>query len=151
MNKYRLVLALACAFMASSDGWAVNIAISNTQALAFGKFAAGSGGSVTVTPGGARSASGGVVLLASGGGTAAQFSVTGDANATYTITLPDAVTLASGGNSMAVNTFVSSPANPGTLSGSGTQTLNVGATLTVGANQPAGDYTGSFAVTVNYP
>ncbi|MBV5336700.1 MAG: DUF4402 domain-containing protein, partial [Deltaproteobacteria bacterium] len=34
---------------------------------------------------------------------------------------------------------------------SGTQTLTVGATLNVGANQAAGTYTsGAFSVTVNY-
>lgn len=128
------------------------IAISNTQALAFGKFVAGAGGSVIVSPAGARSASGGVVLVPSSSGSAAQFSVSGDANATYTISLPadGTVSLASGANSMAVNTFTSSPSPTGTLSAGGAQTLSVGATLSVGSNQAIGSYSGTFDVTVNY-
>jgi hypothetical protein len=138
--------------MAASVSWAAVIAISNTQGLAFGKFVAGSAGSVTVSPGGVRSTSGGVVLMSSGAGAAAQFAVSGDANATYVISLPadGTVSLASGANSMAVNTFTSSPSPTGTLGAGGTQTLSVGATLSVGSNQASGSYSGSFDVTVNY-
>lgn len=149
-----LLAALTCALslMVASVSWAAAIAISNTQELVFGKFAAGAGGSVIVSPAGARSASGGVVLLSSSSGIAAQFSVSGDANATYTISLPDdgTVSLASGANSMAVNTFTSSPSPTGTLGAGGTQTLSVGATLTVSGNQPIGSYSGAFVVTVDY-
>ncbi|MHB1053868.1 MAG: DUF4402 domain-containing protein [Thiobacillus sp.] len=154
MKKYRIrvLAALACALMAASVSWAAVIAISNTQALAFGKFVAGSGGSVTVSPAGGRSASGGVVLVPSGAGAAAQFAVSGDANVTYAISFPadGTVSLASGTNSMAVNTFTSSPSPTGTLSAGGAQTLSVGATLSVGSNQAIGSYSGTFDVTVNY-
>ncbi|MDO8699105.1 MAG: DUF4402 domain-containing protein [Rhodoferax sp.] len=154
MKKYRIrVLAtLACALMAASVSWAAVIAIVNTQALAFGKFVAGAGGSVTVSPAGGRSASGGVVLVPSGAGAAAQFAVSGDANVTYAISLPadGTVSLASGTNSMAVNTFTSSPSPTGTLGAGGAQTLSVGATLSVGSNQAIGSYSGTFDVTVNY-
>lgn len=154
LKKYRIrvLAALACALMAASVSWAAVIAISNTQALAFGKFVAGSGGSVTVSPAGGRSASGGVVLVPSGAGAAAQFAVSGDANVTYAISLPadGTVSLASGANSMAVNTFTSSPSPTGTLSAGGAQTLSVGATLSVGSNQAIGSYSGTFDVTVNY-
>ena len=37
-----------------------------------------------------------------------------------------------------------------TLLPSGVQTYYVGGTLTVPANQPAGDYSGTFTLTVNY-
>lgn len=154
MKKYRtrVLVALACTLMAASVSWAAAIAISNTQALAFGKFVAGAGGSVTVSPGGVRSASGGVVLVPSGAGTAAQFAVSGDANVTYAISLPadGTVSLASGTNSMAVNTFTSSPSPTGTLSAGGAHTLSVGATLSVGSSQAIGSYSGTFDVTVNY-
>lgn len=138
--------------MAASVSWAAAIAIVNTQALAFGKFVAGSGGSVTVSPGGVRSASGGVVLVPSGAGTAAQFAVSGDANLTYAISLPGngVVSLTSGSNSMALNNFTSSPNLTGALSVGGSQTLAVGATLSVGSNQASGSYSGTFDVTVNY-
>lgn len=128
------------------------IAISNTQGLVFGRFVAGSGGAVTVSPAGGRSASGGVVLVPSGPGAAAQFVVSGDANLSYAISLPGngVVSLTSGVNSMAVNNFTSSPSPTGTLGAGGTQTLFVGATLSVGSNQASGSYTGAFDVTVNY-
>ncbi|MBK5206990.1 MAG: DUF4402 domain-containing protein [Polaromonas sp.] len=158
MKKYRIrvLTALACVLMAASVSWAAAIAIVNTQALAFGKFVAGSGGSVTVSPGGVRSASGGVVLVPSGPGAAAQFSVTGDPSVIYSITLPanGVVSLTSGGNSMALNNFTSTPSastpSTGLLSAGGSQTLSVGATLSVGSNQASGSYSGTFDVTVNY-
>lgn len=154
MKKYRvrILVALAGALMAASVSWAAVIAISNTQGLAFGKFVAGSGGSVTVSPAGGRSASGGVVLLSSGAGAAAQFSVTGDPSVTYAISLPGngVVSLTSGSNSMALNNFTSSPNLTGALSVGGSQTLTVGTTLSVGSNQASGSYSGTFNVTVNY-
>jgi predicted RecA/RadA family phage recombinase len=154
VKKYRLLLALACALSAAPYGRA-QIAISNAGALAFGKFAAGSGGTVTVSTSGARTSSGGVVLLSSGAGAAAAFNIsdpdTGNLTKTYIITLPanGTVALASGSNSMAVNDFVSDPSGSSIMV-TGTQTLTVGATLSVGANQPVGNYSGSFSVTVNY-
>ena len=152
--------------MAASVSWAVPIAISNTAGLAFGKFVAGSGGTVTVSPGGVLRASGGVILMPSGAGAAAQFAVSGDANLTYAISMPGngVVSLVSDANSMAVNNFTSSPNLTGklgvggtqtpfvgaTLGVSGNQTLFVGATLNVGSNQATGSYSGVFDVTVNY-
>ena len=140
--------------MSAAYSRAADIAISNTQALAFGKFVAGSGGSVIINASGARSATGGVFLVPSGGGAVAQFSVTGNPNAAYAITLPaDGVvtlTIAGGGSAMAVNSFVSNPASAGTLGGGGAQTLKAGAALTVGAGQAAGNYSGTFEVIVVY-
>lgn len=154
MKKYLLLFILACTLVPAAYSLAADIAISNTQALAFGKFVAGSGGSVTVSASGARSASGGVLLVASGAVAVAQFSVTGDPNVTYAVTLPAddvvTITIAGGGNSMAVNSFVSNPASTGTLDGGGAQTLKVGATLTVGAGQAVGNYSGTFDVIVVY-
>ncbi|BAS28563.1 DUF4402 domain-containing protein [Limnochorda pilosa] len=40
--------------------------------------------------------------------------------------------------------------SPGTLDGTGNQTLTVGATLRVGASQVEGAYTRTFDVTVEY-
>lgn len=152
MKKFRFLLALACAATAASVSWGAVIAISNTQALAFGKFVSGSGGAVIVSAAGVRSASGGVVLVPSDAGVAAQFAVSGDPNLTYAITLPadGTVSLASGANTMALNSFTSNPSVTGTLGGAGTQTVSVGATLSVGSNQAVGNYSGSFDVTVNY-
>ena len=126
----------------------------STQALAFGRFVAGTGGTITVAPNGARSRTGGVVLLTSTA-TAASFTNSDNsaknASATVAITLPanGSVVLSSGANQMAVNAFTSSPSGTGVMSG-GSLTILVGATLTVGANQPKGNYSGSIPVTINY-
>ena len=142
--------AMVCAAIATSESWAQTVTA--TQALAFGKFVAGSGGTVVVSTSGGRSASGSVILVSSGAGTAAQFSVNGTPNATYAISLPvnDVVVLTSGTNSMAVNNFTSSPDQTGTLSSGGSQTLSVGAALGVGSSQANSRYNGKFTVMVNY-
>jgi len=149
----KIMVGAALAALAAPAIWALEIAIANNQELSFGSFVAGSGGSVTVGTSGARSASGGVLLIPSSAGAAAQFTVTGDANATYTIQLPgnDFVKLTGPGGDMLINDFVSSPSGVGgQLSAGGSQTLLVGATLSVASGQVAGQYSGSFSVIVDY-
>jgi len=128
--------------------------LTNNGALSFGAFTAGSGGTITVAPGGGRMKTGSVILVnQSGTASAAQFTISGTPNAVFTISLPiDGTTfLTDGGSgSMALNSFSSSPSVTGVLSGGGTQTINVGATLSVGNLQGTGAYSGSFSVTVNY-
>jgi hypothetical protein len=52
---------------------------------------------------------------------------------------------------MIVNGFNSTPSTTGTLSGTGAQTVAVGATLNVVGGQAPGTYTAAgFPVTVNY-
>lgn len=155
MRKFSLLFTLAWSAIAAPASWAGPIGIgSSTQPLAFGSLVANSGGSVTVAvnPLLSRSAAGGVFLLPSGNWSAASFSVTGDPNLTYAISLPGngIVALTSGANTMAINDFTSNPALIGQLSAGGSQTLAVGATLSVGGSQPTGSYSGSFTVTVNY-
>jgi hypothetical protein len=112
-------------------------------------------GTVVVATDGSITATGGVTLPASvGTRSAAAFNVTGETDYTYTIGLPSGpITLTDTETSseMTVGTFVSDPSTEGTLSG-GAQTVNVGATLNVGASQAAGDYinTTELTVTVNY-
>ena len=143
-----LVLLALAASVASAQ------TITGVTNLSFGSFLAGSGGSVVISTGGARTQSGSVLLVGQGSGAAAaQFSVVGTANATYSITLPldNTVVLSDGnGNTMTVNSFVSSPAATGTLSGGGNQVIRIGAALIVGPNQAPGSYAGSFNLTVNY-
>ncbi|MDP2449728.1 MAG: DUF4402 domain-containing protein [Polaromonas sp.] len=153
MKTLRLLFALACAATIASMGWAQTLAAN--QALAFGSFAPGaSSGTVTISAAGARSSGGGVFLVPSGAGSAASYTVGGNSSATYAITLPadGVVVLTSGQNSMAVNNFASSPAGTGQIGGGGTQTLMVGATLSVGVagSQATGIYSGNFNVTVEY-
>lgn len=127
------------------------IAIAKVADMKFGNVVAGAtAGTVVLSTAGTRSATGGTKLGNAGSAAAASFTVTGQGSATYSITLPASASLASGVNSMTVNTFASNPSGTGTLSAGGSQTLAVGATLNVGASQAAGAYTGTFDVTVAY-
>ena len=129
------------------------IAITNAGNMNFGNIAvSASAGTVVLSPASVRSITGGVTLPAvTGTVTAAAFTVTGLGSSTYSIQLPASYTITSGGNSMTVNAFTSTPSGIGTLSG-GTQTIQVGATLNVAASQAAGSYTNAtgFPVIVNY-
>jgi hypothetical protein len=136
------------------------IAVTSTANLAFGNFYPGAtAGTVAVNTNGARTVSGGV-LTASGGvtPTAAQFDVTGTANAIYTISYATGVTLAGPGAPMALTQVsdltaaggASGLVASGTLSAGGAQSLFIGGTLAVAANQVAGAYSGSITATVDY-
>jgi hypothetical protein len=124
--------------------------------LSFGAFAAGSGGTITVSPAGVRTASGGVTAFTAarfGSPRAGSISVQSRNNGdkTFTVALPASATLSrAGGGTMTVDSFVTSVANnQGPLVGrAGSFTL--GARLVVGANQTPGAYTGTFNLTVTY-
>ncbi len=126
------------------------ILISNTTDLEFADIIPDpvSADTVVVDTAGARTC--GASLSCSGVAGAATFLVTGAANATYAITLPGAANINSGPDTMSVGTFTDSNGGVGTLSVLGTDTFTVGATLSVGAGQPQGTYTGTFIMTVNY-
>ncbi len=110
------------------------IAISNTVDMNFGNLASsGTAGTCVLATDASRSTTGGVTIMAGGTITAASFTVTGVAAATYTITLPaGATTVSDGTNTMTIDTWASNPSGTGTLTG-GTSTLLVGATLNVNA------------------
>lgn len=129
------------------------ISITPGTALNFGDVVpSAAAGTVTVDSAGVRTSAGGASLGNATGVAAGAFTVGGQANATYAITLPanGVVTVTSGANSMAVNNFTSNPAATGNLGAGGSQALAVGATLSVGINQAAGSYTGTYQVTVAY-
>lgn len=129
--------------------------VANTRPLGFGKFVAQGGGSVTILPSGARSAAGSVLLIASGPGSSATFHISDaapeNADKAFIITLPanGSVTVDGPSGSMPLDDFTSDPADTGNLT-AGSQTINVGATLTVAPNQAAGSYSGSFPIIINY-
>ena len=122
----------------------------------FGNVAvsATSGGTVVLPTTGVRTKTGGVTLPAVPGTVAAaSFTVSGEANYTYAITLPSAaLSISNGTATMTVDNFISNPASTGALNGTGTQTVQIGATLNVGAAQAPGAYLSAtpFNVTVNY-
>lgn len=124
--------------------------ISNSTALYFGTIAPSltSADEVVVTPAGAKSCGAELTCLTDDH-TAAAFNVSGEADASYTIDLPQNITIANGaGGTMQVNDFSGSKA--GGVLVSGTDNFTVGGTLEVAANQPTGEYTGTFTVAVEY-
>ncbi|MDD4492481.1 MAG: DUF4402 domain-containing protein [Bacteroidales bacterium] len=130
------------------------IAITKNVDMNFGNVAvlSNEAGTVVLAPAGGRTRTGGVTLPSNNGTVAAaQFTVTGQANYTYAITLPNSINVVFGTNNMTVDQFTCNyPTKIATLT-SGTSTLNVGATLNVNANQAAGTYvSGEFEVSVNY-
>lgn len=132
------------------------IAITKTADMSFGNLATdGTAGTVVLAPAGTRTTTGGVTLPSTTGTVAAAaFDVTGEGSYTYSIALPTGdytITKTASTETMIVNTFTSNPTSPGTLT-AGAQSITVGATLNVGANQVSGTYENAtgFDVTVNY-
>ncbi len=132
-------------------------AATETSQLNFGKFSPGiQGGSLIVTPQSTLSVQGSV-FKGAGTHNAASFLVTGDVDAAYSITLPQGpviITNTTNAKTMQVVDWVSEPVagmNTGMLQ-DGFQIVYVGATLKVGTlhDNPAGIYTGSYAVTFDF-
>lgn len=137
------------------------ITISNSVDLAFGNVVpSGVAGTLTLTAASSTVATpaGGITQPATTPGTrtAALFTVGGEGGFTYAITLPSTAQTITGpaAATMTVTAFTSSPSATGVLSNAigaaGTQSLYVGGTLNVGVGQAAGNYTGTFSVTVDY-
>jgi hypothetical protein len=83
--------------------------------------------------------------------TASKFTASGQANATFAITLPTSIDINDGAShTMSIDNFLASDGTTGHALTSGTNEFYVGATLNVGAGQQAGTYTGTFPVTVTY-
>ncbi len=149
-----LVLA-ALALSCQREAHAQQIVLNAARGMDFGRFVAGSGGTVILSPTGVRSRTGGVILLNSPAVGQAAFNVgkssNGGGNKAVIISVPPngSVRLNSGANSMALNTFVSNPGALVSVPNGGT-TVSVGATLSVAPNQPPGNYSGSFPMTVNF-
>jgi hypothetical protein len=140
----------------------VPIAIEKSADLVFGKFAPGTGGTVTVATDGVRTASGVILSSVDSTPSAAQFDVTGDNDATYDITWSGVSELTNttgeGSETMALERISDLTAGGattgevlgGTLSDTGAQSIYLGGTLTVGAAQVAGTYEGNVTATVEY-
>jgi spore coat protein U-like protein len=133
------------------------IAIAAAANLAFGSFAPGAGGTVTVNTGGARAASGPILITASPA-SAARFNISGQAGLSYSIVHGGSTVLTNGAATMTLTKFSdlagvngsSGTASSGTLNGSGLQSLFVGGTLDVDAAQAPGLYSGIIIATVEY-
>lgn len=127
------------------------LAVTTQSELGFGQMVAtANAGTVTVSPAGSRTRAGGTFLGNGFGVSAGSFALTGDPNASYSITLPADCTLSGSGGDLTVDLFVTQPSDAGTLGPSGSQVMTLGATLHVAAAQASGTYSGSYAVTLAY-
>lgn len=130
------------------------IEIAKVTDLAFGNVASGTAdGTVVIATDGTRTSTGGVALIDAGSvSNAAIFDITGLADATFTIEVPSSIIIqtSGGANQMTVNNFVSNLGASSVLDENGEAKLQVGATLNVTAQQPAGMYSGTFDVIVAY-
>ena len=91
--------------------------------------------------------------LSTGNRTAASFKITGQPNHSYNIVADETVTLAGPSGSTMTLTFDPNLSITGTtitMPSSGTETLNLGGSLVLAANQVSGTYTVDFDVTVAY-
>ena len=160
----KILFALAVTALASSSAMANTatstiaveienraITLTNVQGLNFGVILPfGRVGTVTVNTAGAASVNNAHVTDATNI-SASSWAVTGVPNAPYQVTLPSSATITNGTENMTVNNFTRTSGSAQlSLDAAGNANFNVGATLAVGANQPAGVYSGNFSVTVNY-
>jgi hypothetical protein len=124
--------------------------ITRTADLYFGTIAPSTtvADTVSVAADGARKCGPALTCLTSDH-TAAAFTVTGEADAFYTISLPKEIDIVNAnGTAMKVSAFTGSKADGQLLKGE--DNFTVGGTLAVAMRQEAGKYTGSFTVAVEY-
>jgi hypothetical protein len=159
MNSFYLRTTVAAvAFFAATSAYAASttgnasatvvaaLSVSQTTPMSFGSFTS-NGSTGTVNTNGTFQ--GGVTKVTDP--TPATFTVTGAASQGYSVSGMPQITLTNGtpANDMTVTLFY--PANGSqALDGSGSDTFPVNGLLDVAASQPAGSYTGTYTVNVNY-
>ena len=136
--------------------------IIKSRDLAFGNVIRGTAaGTVTINAQtGVRTSTGGVLLIGTGF-TSASFTGSGAGGVQVRISIaPTTITLtrSGGAQTMTINTLRVSAGGAAqqtmprnfNLPATGVQTFNIGGRLNVAANQVAGNYAGTFTVTMNY-
>jgi len=131
------------------------LSILETVTMDFGTVAGGSiAGTVVLNTSSGRTPTGGAQVLVSGPGNAATFQVTGEPGQVYSLSIGDGTLANAGGQLLTVTSFTNT--STGNIPGSGIDIFQVGATLSLGANQPAGSYSTAngggtpYTITVNY-
>ena len=146
-------LAMAATATGTGDAKAkiVNpVEVTETQDLNFGTML-GKANTVTVSSSGTRTASDNSGLVTdSNKPTAGVFQVSGPNNQPITVSLPANTTVSSSTNSMTISGFNSPQSGSQSLDNAGKLTINIGADLGVTEGQAAGDYAGSYTITVTY-
>ncbi|MFM6853682.1 MAG: DUF4402 domain-containing protein [Sphingopyxis sp.] len=125
------------------------ITVTKTVDLDFGTIVAGSAAStVAISTGSVRTCGAG--LTCTGTVTAANFDIGGSNNAVVTVTGDNTVALANGTGGTMSATLTRSAATLTLTNAAVGGSFQVGGTLSLGANQADGAYTGTFNVTVDY-
>ncbi len=134
------------------------IFVSGTQSLHFGSFGAGPvAGTITVNPStGARTSTGGITLI-SGAGLERNgvISLSGSTGLAITLSMANSMfNISNGADNMEINDFkFNSPAGASSVVitlATSTQTIPLGGTLNIDANQASGTYSGNYTVNANY-
>jgi Mat/Ecp fimbriae major subunit len=122
------------------------VTLTNKADLQFGTIVSSpTQSTVVISAAGVRTC--GTTLVCSGTSTAAVFELTGTTGQVVTVSVPSSVTLTAGTFSMTASLAAS--ASSVTLANSA-GSFTVGGTLTVGADQADGDYSGTFNATADY-
>lgn len=123
------------------------VQLAEVAELNFGTIAPGTAAGIVTMTVGSDTPTCAVGLTCVGTRSRGRFTVTGTSGQNVAITVDPSVTLNSGGNNMSVALASSTASVPTT--GSPVEFF-IGGVLSVGANQPAGNYIGTYTVTANY-
>lgn len=129
-----------------------SLSVSAVKPLDFGYLESGASPShvVVAANGISRSMAGDGKLRNGRNVSAAVFEVSGEPNASVSVSFSKAINLVSAsGHTMSVDNFMS-PDKYAAIGSNGRKTIRVGGTLSMSANQPVGDYSGALNITINY-
>lgn len=156
------VLALVAALTIQERAWGAEahgeatvrivsaLAMTTTQQLDFAAIVPNAETSATVTLTSAGERKCGTGLTCSGPVTPAAFLIQGTPHETFSVTLPQSTVLRSGQSDITIQNFSDNLGGVGNLDADGRAILTIGAAIVVAPEQPVGDYSGTFAVTVDY-
>jgi Mat/Ecp fimbriae major subunit len=125
------------------------VVVTKTADLDFGTIAIGTGGG-DVSVGFTNNRTCASSLVCSATVTSGKFGIAGAASQNVGVSVDSSVTLNRTGGGASMTATLSASNTTLALSAAGAATFAVGGDLTVGGTQQAGDYSGTFNVTVNY-
>ena len=133
----------------------VPLSITETVPMDFGTLSGGPiPGTVILDTGNGRTATGDAQIMASSVGSAASFQISGEPNQFYLISYSNGILSNGNGQQMSLTTFNDN--SLGTIPAASSETFQVGATINIGPNQPAGVYSTTnaggvpYTITINY-
>lgn len=146
--KCAAMAIVACGTVAATPAPCSAQTVTKVANLVFGKIVRGaSSGTISISTAGARTCP--APLTCYGSVSAAQFTIAGTNNRDVSISVSPSVTLtASGGGTMTAS--LTNSATRLRIRSNSTNAFAVGGSLTINGSQAAGNYTGTFTVTVNY-